>query len=124
MGGYHAAMRTIVLVLILALLPLRMWAADGMAVRMAQEQAASAEMPAAHAMPEDCPMMAQAGAEQGLHHEPSSEAQCVTCYLCAAAASLPSLGLAHGAAPAAPPGSRLVRFASTDLAPDLRPPIA
>lgn len=54
-------MRIVVVVLMLALLPLRVWAAEGMAVRMAQEQLG---VSATASMPADCPMMAKAGALQ------------------------------------------------------------
>ena len=51
-------MRTLVLILMIALLPMRMWAAEGMAVRMAADQTASATgVSAMESMPEDCPMM-------------------------------------------------------------------
>jgi len=116
--------RTFILLVVIALLPVRMWAADGMAVRMAQEQAASAAMSAAHDMPADCPMMAKAAGETSSHHEPASASPCMSCFLCAAAAWLAAPLVPTGSLPSAPPGTTQVRFVSTDLAPDLRPPIA
>ena len=118
-------MRTFVLILMIALLPLRMWAAEDMGVRMAQEQAAAADMQATDAMPQDCPMMAEAKAEHRSHDgsQPSA-ADCMSCHLCAAAACLPEVAFVQGPAPAGPPEARPSRYLSADLAPDLRPPIS
>ena len=117
-------MRTVVLILMIALLPLRMWAADGMAIRMAHQQAAAAELSAKEPMPEDCPMMAKAAvADPETPDGSSSTAHCTICHLCAAAASLPEMAFEPGPAPAGPPESRPSSYVSADLAPDLRPPI-
>ncbi|HEY8358300.1 MAG TPA: hypothetical protein VIL30_12655 [Ramlibacter sp.] len=115
-------MRTLVLLLMIALLPLRMWAADGMAVRMAQAQvSASQEMPA------DCPMMAAAADEHGAHGDgesPASAEHCMTCHLSAAANAVPDVRLRQGPAPAGPPEPGSSRYLSAVVAPDLRPPIS
>lgn len=113
-------MRTLVLMLLIALLPLRMWAAQDMGVRMAQEQ-----MPSAQQMPPDCPMMAQAAADEALDSEsPASTAHCMACQLCAGAACVPDLAIAPASAPAGSPLAASHRYLSAQLAPDLRPPIA
>jgi hypothetical protein len=114
-------MRTFVLFLMIALLPLRMWAAEDMGVRMAQEQTAAAAMSAMESMPEDCPMMAKA---HGSQDETPSTAHCMTCQLCASAACLPEVAFEQGPAPTRPPASGSSRYLSADLAPDLRPPIS
>ena len=121
-------MRSFVLILMLALLPLRMWAADSMGIRMAQPPVAGM---AADAMPEDCPMMASAmhtapdGAGQGDHEGPpqSQHATCLACHLCAALAYSFPHAVRH-ATPAAPGERAPQLFASRDAPPELRPPIA
>ena len=122
------SMRTIVLLLMIALLPLRLWAADGMAVRMAQAEVAAAGASSA-AMPEDCPMMVQGGqaGSAAMDHGDGGEAKpahCVACYLCAAAASVPQARLDAGPAPVGPAVRGAAHFRSAEIAPDLRPPIS
>lgn len=115
-------MRTLVLIVMVALLPLRMWAAEGMAVRMAHD-----EMVAAGGMPEDCPMMAhQAASESSTPGEDSSAParHCVVCHLCAASTCFEPLAFEQGPAPAGPPQESIEHFESADLARDLRPPIS
>lgn len=119
-------MRTLVLLFMVALLPLRMWAAEGMAVRMAQQEVAAAAHTEMSSMPEDCPMMAMAAVDHGSGHErdaPQSATHCVVCHLCAASACLPDVALGHGPKPAGPPEAGAIRYASAEVAPDLRPPI-
>jgi hypothetical protein len=119
-------MRTLVLVLMIALLPMRMWAAEGMAVRMASDQAmAAAGVSAMEAMPEDCPMMAKAKADAGSQDEaPQAAGHCMACHLCAASACLPEVAFEQGPAPTGPPVASGLSHASADLARDLRPPIS
>jgi hypothetical protein len=122
-------MRTIVLILLVALLPLRMWAAESMAMRMAQAEMASTGHGgmAASAMPEDCPMMAKAAmdrpASQG---EPASpdHAGCLTCQLCAALAMDSMVAPLRHAIPMALPDRVGHRFASADPLRELKPPIS
>lgn len=117
-------MRTFVLVLMVALLPLRMWAAEGMAVRMAQDQvAASVDVAGMSSMPADCPMMASAKAGSG-DEAPKAVTHCMACHLCAASACLPGFASWQGPAPTEPPPSMVASFTEADSAPDLRPPIA
>lgn len=124
-------MRTFVLILMLALLPLRMWAAEDMAVRMAQDQVAGA-MSGAATMPEDCPMMGKAGAishdqghpEHQTGDESPSTSHCLTCQLCGAAACPSEVAMEPGPAPSGPLESLASRYLSVQLAPDLRPPIS
>jgi len=101
-------MHRLLLILLIALLPLRSLAGDVMAVHAVQAQAMQAAMPA------DCPM--QHGAD-GL------AASCGDCQLCVAVADLQAqspqilVGLAHPAPSAAP-----VAFYSAPSRPGLKPP--
>ena len=118
-------MRTLVLLLMVALLPLRMWAAEGMALRMAVADATVASMAANDSMPDDCPMMAKAKAEKGLGDDaPQAASHCMACHLCAASACLPEFAFEQGPAPTGPPESAVASFDDAELAPDLRPPIS
>ena len=119
-------MRTLVLILMIALLPMRMWAAEGMAVRMAQDEVAAAVgMAEMSSMPEDCPMMAMAKADPGSQDEaPQGAGHCMACHLCAASACLPEVAFEQGPAPAGPPFAFKPAYVSADLARDLRPPIS
>ncbi len=119
-------MRTLVFLLLVALLPLRMWAAEGMAVRMAQDQVAAAmDQSAMSSMPEDCPMMAKAKSEATSEEgAPQTAGQCMACHLCAATACVPAVAFAQGPSPTGPPAPTARGFADADLARDLRPPIA
>ena len=123
---YHRFMRTLVLILMVALLPMRMWAAEGMSVRMAVDQAAAASgIAALESMPDDCPMMAKAKAGTGSDDgAPQSATHCVACHLCAASACLPPVDFEQGPAPTGSPAASLPAYASADLARDLRPPIS
>jgi len=117
-------MRTLVLILMIALLPLRMWAAEGMAVGMALGEAAVAAG-GSESMPVDCPMMAKTSAPSGSEDEPPHAApDCQACHLCAASASLPEVAFEPGATPVGPPFASLPAYASAHLARDLRPPIS
>jgi hypothetical protein len=119
-------MRTLVLILMIALLPLRTWAAEGMTVRMAHEQVLAANGAATEAMPEDCPMTAQAHADPAgdADSDPTAGVHCASCHLCAAAAAAPEVARTAGPAPERAPGRTTSRYLSADPAPDLRPPIS
>jgi hypothetical protein len=118
-------MRTLVLILMIALLPMRMWAAEGMAVRMASDQVAAAGVSAMESMPEDCPMMANAQAgSRSDDQSPHAASHCMACHLCAASACFPDTAFEQGPAPTGPPASGAPRYASADIARDLRPPIS
>jgi hypothetical protein len=118
-------MRSLMLILLVALLPLRMWAADGMAVTMAGQQLASAGLSSAGSMPADCPMAADAPALQGAADEPAPMGHCGTCHLCAATAGLTAVQASCvSAEPAGPLQPRSSRYVDADLALELRPPIS
>lgn len=126
-------MRAALVVLMLALLPWRLWAADAMAVRMAQADvaatvaavpAASAEQPSSLAgMPADCPMLA-ALADDAQPGDGQAGVHCPSCHLCAASAFMPLPVAVQQPAPAGPPRQSAGRYTSTAPAPDLRPPIS
>ena len=138
-------MRRVLLILMIALLPVRGWAADMMAISMAEQQlhvwqsiqagndgqTASAQ-PAVQvqsAMSADCPMMAMLAGqpvsdESGQAGSPILK-MCTTCQLCMALAAdqsveltLPSF-VSH-----APPVSRAVEFSGVTVASVFKPPIS
>jgi hypothetical protein len=112
-----------VLVMVL-LLPLRVWAGDFMSVRMA----AGGTPPAmSAAMPADCPMLSQpdtAGAGDGGGSTSAGMADCMSCDLCipvaeVARAPLEAISFARHALPP----TVGVAFASAPPAPAFKPPI-
>lgn len=119
-------MRALVLILMIALLPMRMWAAEGMAVRMASDQAiAAAGVSARESMPQDCPMMAKAKDQSGSRDDAAHTAShCMACHLCAASACLPEVAVDQAPPPTGPPVASGLSYVNADLARDLRPPIS
>lgn len=122
-------MRTFVLILLVALLPLRLLAADGMAIRMAHVGAATASGQAA--MPEDCPMMIAQGLAAAATSAAPDEApaaaehgSCLTCQLCAAFVAEAAAPLVRHALPGAAPDRASPRYASAVPLPEHKPPIA
>ncbi len=123
-------MRVFLFALMIALLPLRGWVGNAMAVDMAAQQvhmvAALGDAPA-EAMPEDCPMRLQAADPSG-----STSAQgggmhcsCDTCELCLALASFSGVYLpASHFTPVAGLVADGIRFDSADRATHLKPPIS
>jgi len=124
--GIIDRMRTLVLILMIALLPLRTWAAEGMTVRMAHVQVLAAQDSSGESMPEDCPMMARGAADPA--GDPGTETgagvHCNSCHLCAAAAGTPHVSRAAGAGSAHAPVRLGSRYLSADPTRDLRPPIS
>lgn len=122
-------MRYLLLALMITLLPLRGWVGNAMAVDMASQQAvqAQADVKGSSAMPEDCPMHAQAGTEAA--GDPVAAAthcsDCNTCELCLALASLPWPTVAMGSfTPDAGPPSAGHPFSSAESITRLKPPIS
>ena len=117
-------MRRLILILMVALLPLRSWAGDVMSIEMNAATSVTAE-----AMPSDCPMLQASAAAAETVDPPvdsssSAGTLCDVCDLC-----LPFTDLV---APVVTPGSDGSQAAfddvsivdlSTDTARDLRPPI-
>lgn len=117
-GGYHSGVRSLVLVLMIVLLPIRVWAAEGMAIDMAALPAAMADMP------EDCPMRAAAQPDEPAESPSSAPAACLACTLCAAVAVQPDFRAAAGAAGALPAVALVSSFDSADPWRELKPPIS
>lgn len=112
--------RFFILVLI-ALLPLRAWSVERMAVHMAANEVAGATGEAVAAMPADCPMHMTAADDST---EPQAERGCQSCQLCMSLSPATlSLLKAPGLRPlsaASPPADR---YASAELARLVKPPI-
>ena len=130
-------MRHLILILMIALLPLRGWAADGMTVRMAAQQLVTIENVAAQAlstrssglfdaeiragMPADCAMQMTPASDDG--SVPPGHG-CTTCQLCMAVVTgYPTLLVTARVLPQAVQGLNATRFTSAERAPGFKPPI-
>lgn len=118
----------LVLILLIALLPLRGWNAERMAVYMAAGETTAVTMVAGdQAMPADCPMMmefgsSEKGSDQG---DSKSHRACQSCQLCMALATFGTEVIktrSHKPPNAAVP--RADRFASADQVRVVKPPIS
>ena len=137
-------MRLLLVALMIALLPIRGWMGDAMAVDMAMQQvlmvasAASGKSLAlgvggastpASAMPEDCPMSAQhigvKSVEGGQSDETSASCNCNSCELCLALATFtfPTMATATFTPHAEPP-SHGTRVSNAERVFSLKPPIS
>jgi hypothetical protein len=111
-------MRRLLLILLIALLPLRSGVGDAMAVGMAA--GAVAHNRAQAAMPADCPM--HASGDPSATGTPCSS--CDTCGLCVATAPAPLVCVPGSATPShAAPTLPARHFASAALWPRFKPPI-
>lgn len=124
-------MRYLFVIIMIALLPLRGWAGHVMAVDMASQQVAVAKKAAASqaekeiiaAMPADCPMLAQAGAEDE-QAASGAHCSCDTCELCLALASVKDTGFFQAVfTPHTTPRAANTGFSSAERATGLKPPI-
>ncbi len=119
-------MRHLLLALLIALLPVRGWVGNAMAVDMAAQRAVAVSGQAA--MPADCPMHAQAAEQSGGTDAGTAGtlcADCDTCQLCLALASFTWTDLPTGSW--LPPSGlldRSTRFSSADGVFSLKPPIS
>ena len=118
-------MRYLMLALMIALLPLRGWVGNAMAVDMALQQTVQAQADAkeSSAMPEDCPMHA------GTASDPMTAAghcnDCDTCELCLALASFTqSTATVANFSPHAQLPSAGQPFSSAESSTRLKPPIS
>lgn len=134
-------MRTLLLALMIALLPIRGWLGDAMAVEMVRHS-----LPAASLVAEEASVAADAhcheameAADSGMdtmaHHDEGSTTNhgtdhqgCGTCTVCqvchtVALGGTPLIDIVHGA-PQAPPAAHAARFASAEPVPGLKPPIS
>lgn len=137
-------MRTLLLALMIALLPIRGWLGDAMAIEMAQHTLPAAAVVAEEAAQAHCHEAMEAG--HGDHagmdttahhdHEDSSTnsdhgtdhqgcGACTACQVChtVALGGIPLIDIVHGA-PQAPPAAHADRFASAEPVPGLKPPIS
>ncbi len=126
-------MRVLLLALMIALLPVRGWVGNAMAVDMAAQQVATAQQAApdaepgaaASAMPDDCPMFAQASQADTPVADGAHCNGCNTCELCLALASFTWPGLqAASFTPHAEPLAGGTLFTSADRASGFKPPIS
>lgn len=114
--------RFFILVLI-AVLPLRAWSVEGMAVHMAANEVAVAAGEPAAVMPADCPMHLTAAGDSTEDH--AAERGCQSCQLCMSLspAAWPVLK-APGLRPLANASLHADCYASADLARLVKPPIS
>lgn len=124
-------MRTFTLFLMLALLPVRIWAADDMAFSMAKMAAGASVLQDAQSLrsqtsniPEDCPMMAMNQADHGDDPDGRSVVNCTACQLCAPTAAQSELSVASCPVPPRLTAVPVWLYANTSIALDLRPPIS
>ncbi|MBA3592221.1 MAG: hypothetical protein H0W47_00270 [Polaromonas sp.] len=122
-------MRVLLLALMIALLPVRGWVGNAMAVDMAAQQSLAATPASAEAvsdtsiMPPDCPMHAQADAEEAAAGAHCSS--CNTCQLCLALASFAWDPPASATTvPHAGPAASVQHFSSAERISSLKPPIS
>jgi hypothetical protein len=126
-------MRVLLLALMIALLPVRGWVGNAMAVDMATQQVAMTQQTApdaepsteASAMPEDCPMFAQANEAETPVADGAHCNSCNTCELCLALASFTWPGLQPaGFTLHAEPLAGGNDFTSAERASGFKPPIS
>lgn len=130
-------MRYLLLALMIALLPVRGWVGNAMAIGMASQQVAMAQASSVDAatnpdlaMPADCPMHAQAVSDQAADTDQTAAAGlhcngCDTCQLCLALASLTWTRVAaNPPIPDAAPLANASRFSDADSVASLKPPIS
>jgi len=136
-------MRTLLLALMIALLPIRGWLGDAMAVEMVRHSLPAASLVAetsAASMTADAhcheAMDTDSGMDTMAHHAGSHDdnggadhqgcGTCTACQVChtvALGGGMPLVDTVHSA-PQAPPAARAARFASAEPAPGLKPPIS
>ena len=146
--SYPWAMRHLLVALMIALLPVRGWMGNAMAIDMAAGMAmqqhvmaqtsnggatpvsgSSAALMTTAAMPEDCPMGAQNQDGKSVQTEQTGDTaslcNCESCELCLALATftLPKLAIAASTAYVEPP-SHGTRFSSAERVFSLKPPIS
>jgi hypothetical protein len=142
-------MRTLLLALMIALLPIRGWLGDAMAVEMVRHSmpaTSSVSMATAAATEAHCHEAMEAGGgmdmamsmmadHAGSHDDTSSSSHsgtdhqgcgtCTACQVChtVALGGMPLIDIVHSA-PQAPPAAHASRFASAEPAQGLKPPIS
>ncbi|MGJ7605426.1 hypothetical protein ACSFA7_13900 [Variovorax sp. LT1R20] len=133
-------MRTLLLALMIALLPIRGWLGDAMAVEMVRHSLPAASLVAEEASPasvaadahcHEAMEAADSGMDTMAHHDEGSSTDhqgcgtCTACQVChtVALGGTPLIDIVHGA-PQAPPAAHTARFASAEPVPGLKPPIS
>ncbi|MDQ0037729.1 uncharacterized protein involved in copper resistance [Variovorax boronicumulans] len=141
-------MRTLLLALMIALLPIRGWLGDAMAVEMVRHSLPAASLvaqeasPASAAVDAHCHEAMEAADDSGgmdtmaHHHDDGSSSNdhgtdhqgcgtCTACQVChtVALGGMPLVDIAHSA-PQAPPAAHAARFASAEPVLGLKPPIS
>jgi hypothetical protein len=139
-------MRTLLLALMIALLPIRGWLGDAMAVEMVRHSLPAASL--VSQAPSSGAMAAQAHCHEAMGADGSMDAMadhagshdsssndngadhqgcgtCTACQVChtVALGGMPLIDTVHSA-PQAPPAAHATRFASAEPAPGLKPPIS
>ena len=125
-------MRHLLLALMIALLPVRGWVGNAMAVDMAAQQVAMAQSMALNTeapMPADCPMHAQAAADEaGTSQDTAAGPHCNGCDSCELCLALASFTWTQPPTatftPYAEPLASGTRFSSADSVSSLKPPIS
>ncbi|SDZ06944.1 hypothetical protein SAMN05518669_120106 [Variovorax sp. YR634] len=138
-------MRTLLLALMIALLPIRGWLGDAMAVEMVRHSLPAAEaavsmataateahcheaMDAGSSMDMQMGMADHAGSHDNSSNDGTGHQGCGTCTACQvchtlALGGMPLVDIVHSA-PQAPPAAHAARFASAEPAQGLKPPIS
>jgi len=133
-------MRHLLLVLLIAVLPVRGWAADVMTVAMAAQELNAIKIVASSAhstratdqfsteiqanMPADCPMLASSKATGNNTASPLCKG-CTTCQLCMALVTgYPMMLIGAVPLPQATQGMASISFSSAERAPGFKPPIS
>lgn len=137
-------MRTLLLALMIALLPIRGWLGDAMAVEMVRHSLPAASVVAEEASPasvaadahcHEAMEAADSGMDAMAHHDDGNSSDhgtdhqgcgtCTACQVChtVALGGMPFVDIAHSA-PQAPPAARAARFASAEPVLGLKPPIS
>jgi hypothetical protein len=132
-----ASMSRLFILLLIALLPLRGWTAQGMAMQMGAMDrgamdrggvAVAAQMPGAdEGMAPDCPLYMQMASTPAATDASGTPAHkgCQSCQLCMPLVAMDApTSVALGAHPQALPVSRWQSFASADRARHVKPPIS
>lgn len=139
-------MRTLLLALMIALLPIRGWLGDAMAVEMVRHSLPAASLVAQEASPASVAVDAHCheameaadsgdmstmahhhddgnGSDHGTDHQGCGT--CTACQVChtVALGGTPLIDIVHSA-PQAPPAAHAARFASAEPVPGLKPPIS
>ena len=138
-------MRTLLLALMIALLPIRGWLGDAMAVEMVRHSLPASSLVAQEASPgsvaadahcHEAMEASDGGMDTMAHHDEGSSSSdhgtdhqgCGTCTVCqvchtVALGGTPLIDIVHGA-PQAPPAAHAARFASAEPVLGLKPPIS